>query len=227
MSPLSLKLNYEASRLMLEIIGLVSYFFPHLCYSNVVSAWENYIQFHSTILNQSSVGASLDGLVLEIIELSSSSDSIIFTAGNGGSATTADHFSADLALTRKRVGVNVSSLCLNSHLALNTALANDFGYENALAEHLENFASKNGLLVVFSASGNSRNLLNLIEKASVFGLRSWALLGFDGGSISQLKSVESVIFSDELRNYGVAENLHLMATHYVVDQVNLALKKKT
>ena len=184
------------------------------------------MQMHTAVLEKSDVEMALGELVTEIVQLSANPNSVIFTAGNGGSAATADHFSADLALTNKRVGTRVRSVCLNSHLALNSALANDIGYEYALAEQLENFNSQNNSLVVFSASGNSKNLLRLLDVADTSGVSSWAFLGFDGGQISHLKTTRSITFPDELKNYGVAENLHLMAAHYVVDQVNSALKKK-
>jgi len=178
------------------------------------------------VLGKSDVEAPLDKLVSEIVKIATKQNSVIFTAGNGGSATTADHFAADLALTKKRVGTRVRSVCLNSHLALNSALANDLGYENSLAEQLENFTSDENILVIFSASGNSQNLLKLLAAATTLGVKSWAFLGFDGGKISKLEAVNTLTFPDELKNYGIAENLHLMAAHYVVEQVNETLKKQ-
>jgi D-sedoheptulose 7-phosphate isomerase len=87
----------------------------------------------------------------------------VLTAGNGGSATTADHFAADLFLMNKRTGKVCKALCLNSHLGLNTALNNDLSFELALAHQVESYLDDDPLIITFSASGNSPNLLNLLK----------------------------------------------------------------
>lgn len=187
----------------------------------MISPWNNYLSINSSIasMNCQQIGDLLDELSAKLIATSLSSKSIIFTAGNGGSATTADHFAADLSLTKRRIGKRIRSICLNSHIGLNTALSNDIAYKDALSMQLDNFLDSSHILVVFSASGNSPNIVNLLNAAVSSGVECWAFLGFDGGLISHMQGIRCIIFPDISRDYGVAENVHLMACHYVISQI--------
>lgn len=190
------------------------------CYSKVVDLWSDYLsRQYELALAVGENGNLLRELCDDILSASNSERSIILTAGNGGSATTADHFAADLSLSRKRGGVTLSSICLNSHLGLNTALSNDFSYDDALSLQLENYINVAALLIVFSASGNSKNILKLLQIAEQKDIPSWALLGFDGGLIALMPGVKKLIFPDKTRNYGIIENIHLSATHFIIDQI--------
>ena len=188
-----------------------------------MSSWGEYITQNADVISVPGIDSKLSSLISRIVLLSQEKKSLIFTAGNGGSATTADHFAADLSLTNKRIGYQIPAICLNSHLGLNSALSNDISYEFALSEQLKNFASGKHLLIVFSASGNSKNLLNLLNTATEMGIESWAFLGFNGGQIARMSEVHTLTFVDPLHNYGVAENAHLLACHYVIEQTNSSL----
>lgn len=188
-----------------------------------MSTWDDYIALNSRIICTPGIDEMLSTLILRIIQIGKDRSSLIFTAGNGGSATTADHFAADLSLTNRRTGYPIPAICLNSHLGLNSALSNDMNYDFALSEQLKNFANGNHLLIIFSASGNSRNLVNLLTLATSMGIESWAFLGFDGGEISRISAANSLLFPDNMNNYGIAENAHLLACHFIIEQVNLGL----
>jgi D-sedoheptulose 7-phosphate isomerase len=192
-----------------------------------VDLWGNYLSRQSEL---ALAGEKNENLLRElcddILKASNSESSLILTAGNGGSATTADHFAADLSLSRKRGGVTLSAICLNSHLGLNTALSNDVSYEDALAVHLENYINVAALLIVFSASGNSKNILKLLQIAVQNEIPSWALLGFDGGLVASIPDVKKLIFPDKTRNYGLTENIHLSATHFIVDQLAIRTSER-
>ena len=75
------------------------------------------------------------------------------------------------------------------------------------------------LLIVFSASGNSKNIVRLLQGANYYKIPSWAFLGFNGGVIATMPNVKSILFMDDVQNYGLIENVHLSATHFVIDQL--------
>ena len=185
------------------------------------------MESHQDILfrNEKEVTLLLKELIRTIQLFSESSNGIIFTAGNGGSATTADHFAADLSLMNLRTGHKFRSICLNSHMGLNTALANDVSYDDALHLQFQNYDNKENLLIVFSASGNSPNIVNLLKNAINYGLNCWAFLGFDGGKSKTIDGINSIIFPDINRNYGIVENIHLMATHFIIDELTRYYRK--
>jgi len=193
-----------------------------------VNGWEEYFRRHESLLSDanSEHATSLSQLGHNLIASSMKSNSIVFTAGNGGSASTADHFTADLGQTRKRTGFSIRSICLNSHLGLNSALSNDLSYEDALTSQLMNYESTDHILVVFSASGNSKNIIRLLEFASSVGMQTWAFLGFDGGHILKMKEIKCIHFPDRKRDYGIVENIHLMACHFLIDMITESIGVK-
>ena len=190
-----------------------------------VQSWPQYL----TNMTQTGIDnlekSQLSKLISALLSTIYSGD-VIFTAGNGGSASTAEHFSADLSQLQKRVGVNCKSICLNSNVSLNSALANDLSYTSALGYQLSTLAGEKGLLVTFSASGNSENLLTLHKSAKDIGVKVWALLGFDGGKTLELYPDQSVLFKTERGLYGEVENLHLAMTHYLIDTISETLVSK-
>lgn len=80
----------------------------------------------------------------------------VFVCGNGGSAATAEHFTNDL------FSKGIKAFCLNSNTSIMTMIANDFGYEYIFSKQLELYANDDDLLVAFSVSGESPNILNAI-----------------------------------------------------------------
>ena len=84
----------------------------------------------------------------------------VFICGNGGSATNANHLANDFLYgisPKDGKGMKVHSLCAN--IAVNTCLANDTGYENIFSNQLSTLAESKDILIVFSGSGNSPNVV--------------------------------------------------------------------
>jgi len=178
-----------------------------------------YFTIHKKILEENDNTVSIIDLIDCIYNLSDAENSIIFTAGNGGSASTAEHFSADLGQMEKRTGHAIRSVCLNSQISLNSAFANDLNYQSVMSQQLSSYKNCNFIFVAFSASGNSENILKAIETSLAYGKRVFCFVGFDGGKIVTNNKVKSIYFSDTKKNYGIAENLHLLASHFIVDRL--------
>ena len=86
----------------------------------------------------------------------------VYVLGNGGNMAVASHAAADITrLTDKRV------YCLDSPSLL-TSIANDFGYENIFTNWLEHYVNPNekGMVVGFSGSGNSKNVISALHWAN-------------------------------------------------------------
>ena len=184
-----------------------------------MQSFSGYISSQNLIASNLRGADSLDKLIESISDSASNPNSIVFTIGNGGSASTAEHFSADLAQMGKRTGHAVRSFCLNSQIALSSAFANDHDYSTALSDQLASFKGSNYILVAFSASGNSKNILNAVNFSLTAGKEVHCFVGFTGGEVLNIEKVNVIYFPDSEKNYGIAENLHLTATHYVVDRL--------
>jgi D-sedoheptulose 7-phosphate isomerase len=147
----------------------------------------------------------------------------IWIIGNGGSASTADHFATDLSFiksTEIRHRVGAISLCSNT--ALLTAIANDIGFENVFAHQLGRLANKGDICIIISASGNSKNLLAAYNVASKLDLTCIALLGFDGGTLAKLVD-HAVVVETPIGEYGPVEDVHLSICHQISAMVKSRL----
>lgn len=151
-------------------------------------------------------------------------NSSIFFIGNGGSAATSSHFANDLA-----IGVNCDepfkaiSLCDNN--AIITALANDFGYEEIFSKQLQVLCKSGDVLVGISASGNSKNIINAFKLASSLGVKTVAITAFDGGEM-RLIADESIHVPTGIKEYGPAEDAHMILDHLISGFLNRYLKSR-
>ena len=184
-----------------------------------MQSFSEYILSQNSIADKIQSNLTLDILIDSIWNLAKDSNSIVFTIGNGGSASTAEHFSADLGQMEKRTGYSIRSFCLNTQIALSSAFANDYDYASVLAKQLSSFANSNFILVAFSASGRSKNILEAVKFSLDAKKEVHCLIGFDGGEIVNIKNANVIHFPDPKQDYGIVENLHLTATHYIVDRL--------
>lgn len=138
---------------------------------------------------------------------------IIWTAGNGGSASTASHLVCDLAkgVAMKR-NQQVRAFCLNDNLAINTAWSNDFSYDIALQRQLELSANPDDIFIAITGSGKSLNIINALTASKKLMVESIALLGFSGGSAKDIADHSIVVKSEDMQ---VIENLHLLIGHWL------------
>ena len=101
----------------------------------------------------------------------------VFTVGNGGSATDAMDLAAELP---------VPALCLAADPAVFSALANDVGIGNAFTRQLAALARPNDTVIGFSTSGDSENVVAVLQEADRQGLLTIGFAGYDGGSMGRL-----------------------------------------
>jgi D-sedoheptulose 7-phosphate isomerase len=141
------------------------------------------------------------------------SSGTIYIAGNGGSAATSTHWANDLGKAARRQGANpIRAVSLGDHLSWVSALANDEGFERVFAGQLENLARPGDLLVVISASGNSRNLIEAVRTARSVGAATVGFLGFDGGALKSLVD-DHVLVPTPKGAYGPVEDVHHVICH--------------
>ena len=154
--------------------------------------------------------------LVDLITENSIANKTIFTAGNGGSATTAEHMATDLMNNVKNSFFSIRAICLSSNISNITATANDLNYENIFSRQLDNLGSPNDLLIVLSASGNSPNLVSAVKTAKKIGLKTVGILGFDGGTLKNIVD-HSVHVQTKIGEYGFSEDAHLILNHMLIN----------
>lgn len=148
----------------------------------------------------------------------------IFFMGNGGSASTASHFAADLC---KNVSPDTKykfrTISLVDNSALTTALANDLGYENIFVEQLSAVMEEGDVVVGISASGNSKNILKAVEYANSNGGITIGIVGFDGGQLKK-EAMHCIHFPSYNGEYGPVEDAHIILNHIIVTYLSFSKK---
>lgn len=135
----------------------------------------------------------------------------IFIMGNGGSSSTASHFSCDF---NKGCSYNQDKkfkiICLNDNIATILAYANDVNYESIFVEQLKNFLKEGDIVIGLSGSGNSKNVLNAIEYANTRKAITIGLTGYNGG---RLKEIASYSVNTNINDMQISEDIHMMICH--------------
>lgn len=138
----------------------------------------------------------------------------VFLCGNGGSAGNAIHLANDyLYGIAKRTGGGLKVIALAANPAVITCLANDVGYEHIFSEQLAVQARPGDLLIALSGSGNSPNIISVLERAKTMDVTSCAILGYSGG---RSKSLAEICIHFPVDDMQIAEDLQLIVGHMLM-----------
>lgn len=152
--------------------------------------------------------------LIELLIAARENQSTIFFIGNGGSAATASHFANDLSIGTNSYRKPFRALSLTDNVSIITALGNDFGYDQIFVRQLQVLARPGDLVVGISASGNSPNLIEAFEYANLNKLITVGITSFSGGKM-KLVAKHSVHVPAEDKEYGPAEDAHMMLDHLI------------
>jgi phosphoheptose isomerase len=141
----------------------------------------------------------------------------MFSCGNGGSASIANHMQCDhVKGVRTATDLSPRVLSLSTNVELLTAIANDTGYENVFVYQLQSQSEHGDVLIAVSSSGRSPNIVHALRWARDHGLRTIAITGFDGGAA---RTIAEVAIHVDSTNYGVIEDLHQAIMHALAQYV--------
>ncbi|MBV9382483.1 MAG: SIS domain-containing protein, partial [Streptosporangiaceae bacterium] len=141
----------------------------------------------------------------------------MFSCGNGGSASIANHMQCDhVKGVRTATDLTPRVLSLSTNVELLTAIANDVGYENVFVYQLQSQSRPGDVLIAVSSSGRSPNIVQALRWARGNGLRTIAITGFDGGAA---RTVAEVSIHVDCTNYGVVEDLHQAIMHALAQYI--------
>jgi D-sedoheptulose 7-phosphate isomerase len=140
----------------------------------------------------------------------------ILTCGNGGSAADAMHLAEELVGRFKNSRRSLPAISLNADATLLTCIGNDFGFDEIFSRQLESLANENDLLVCFSTSGNSPNILRALETAKAKRVKSVALLGKGGGKAKGKADLELIIANND---GGRVQEAHTLILHALLEVI--------
>tara|TARA_B100001115_G_scaffold179151_1_gene169550 strand:+ start:314 stop:871 length:558 start_codon:yes stop_codon:yes gene_type:complete len=153
----------------------------------------------------------------DLILQSLSGNNTIFWCGNGGSASQANHLSAELiGGMYKDKKSPFKSVCLNVDTAFITAWSNDDSFNNIFTRQLEGLAQSDDILIALSTSGNSKNIINAAKYCNDNNIKIISLTGFDGGILKNLSDININIATNSTQR---VQEMHILVGHILCDIV--------
>ena len=189
--------------------------FPIAPYTNAPSYFDAYVDEMSRAA-KTIEPAAFDRAATILLE-AYANGARMFSCGNGGSASIANHIQCDhVKGVRTATDLTPQVLSLSTNVELLTAIANDMGYENVFVYQLQSQSCLGDVLMAVSSSGRSPNIVRALTWARDHGLRTIAVTGFDGGAA---KAVAEVSIHVECTNYGIIEDLHQAIMHALAQYI--------
>jgi phosphoheptose isomerase len=146
----------------------------------------------------------------------------LIVCGNGGSAADAMHFATEYVGRFNGDRRPFPAICLNANGCDLTAIGNDYAFDDCFSRQVRAFAGLGDVLVVFTSTGNSRNILNAIEAARAVGAASVAFLGRDGGFTAGRADVDLTVAGHMTARI---QEAHKLLLHTLCELVEPELKR--
>ena len=120
----------------------------------------------------------------------------LLTAGNGGSAADALHLAEELVgrFDKERPSLPAIALCADPTLL--TCIGNDYGFDQVYSRQVEGHGRPGDVLVIFSTSGKSPNVVNALRAAKARQIKTIAVLGKDGGPAKGIADHDLIVPSN-------------------------------
>ncbi len=113
--------------------------------------------------------------------------------------------------------MRVTALTANSSIL--TCLGNDVGYDAIFSEQLKTLGQSGDLLLVFSGSGNSPNVVEAIKTAKDLGIKTYAMVGYTGG---KCKELSDNCIHIELNDMQISEDFQCIVGHMIMQRLKLS-----
>jgi phosphoheptose isomerase len=147
----------------------------------------------------------------------------VLACGNGGSAADAADFCTELACRFVEDRRPYPAMNLSQGGSLITAVGNDYGFEEIFARQVRAFGNSGDILLAISTSGKSKNIRRAIEEAGSRKLKTIALLGRDGGSVTGIADVDLIVKSDSTARI---QEAHKFILHVICEICEARLPRK-
>ena len=161
--------------------------------------------------------------IAEEISLTIKHKGCVFWCGNGGSAADAQHLSAEFLGRFEKNRKPMKSIALTTDTSALTALSNDYNFDIIFSRQLEALAEKKDILIVFSTSGNSKNIINALKYAKKKKLKSIAILGNNGGKAKRFSNLDICL---PIKNVARIQEMHILIGHIICSIVEKNFIKK-
>src|SRR5437867_5616823 len=174
---------------------------------------------HSSAVLKTAIGAAKETLqslldldsqvakAADLIEKCFRTGNKLLVCGNGGSAADASHFATELVVRFAKDRRALPAICLASDSGILTATGNDYGFDKIFARQVAAFGQAGDVLICFTTSGKSKNVVLALEEAKARKLKTIAFLGRDGGSTIGIADIDLLVKDDSTARIQEAHKL--------------------
>lgn len=142
----------------------------------------------------------------------------LLVCGNGGSAADAAHLATEFVCRYQHDRRPYPAIALGDAGSTLTAIGNDYEFNEIFARQVRAFGQKGDVLIAFTTSGNSKNVLLALQAAAKLGVESIAFLGRSGGDCKGLATVELLVPSDTTARVQEAHKVLLHGMCELIEQ---------
>jgi D-sedoheptulose 7-phosphate isomerase len=140
----------------------------------------------------------------------------LLLCGNGGSASEAQHLAGELMGRYKENRPALPAVALASDVAVLTCIGNDYSFDDIFSRQIAGLGRAGDILIVFTTSGNSPNVLAALRTAHEMGIQSVAFLGKDGGRARAMADCSIVVSHPDTAR---VQEAHQFLMHCLMDQI--------
>ena len=140
----------------------------------------------------------------------------LLICGNGGSASEAQHLAGELMGRYKTNRAPLAAIALSSDTAILTCIGNDYCFDDIFARQVRALGNKGDVLIVFTTSGNSPNVLAALRTAKASGMRTVAFLGNQGGAAKEIAECSLIVRHNDTAR---AQEGHQFLMHCLMDRI--------
>jgi D-sedoheptulose 7-phosphate isomerase len=137
--------------------------------------------------------------------------------GNGGSAADAQHIAAEFTGRYVKERIGLPAIALTTDTSALTAIGNDYGFDFVFSRQIEAIAKEGDVIIGISTSGNSKNVLNAIEKANSINCITISLTGKTGGLIAKCSSLNINVDHEVTARI---QEMHILIGHLICSSVD-------
>ena len=142
----------------------------------------------------------------------------LLVCGNGGSASDATHLATEFLCRFVADRRPYPAISLTANGELMTAICNDYGADEIFARQVWGLAEKGDLLIAFTTSGKSKNVLRALEEAKRMGINSICFLGRDGGFTKGVATIDLLVAGSNTARIQEAQKLLYHVLCEMVDE---------
>ena len=147
----------------------------------------------------------------------------VLVCGNGGSAADAQHFAAEFVGRFERERPGLAAIALTTDTSILTAIGNDYDFNAIFSKQVQALGAPGDVLLCFTTSGNSANVLAAVEAAHAKEMTVIALTGRGGGKMRDVLTETDVHVCVPHERTARIQEVHLLVLHCLCDAVDLLL----